>query len=293
MNYYSLTEDSIRINDFDLRHTIESAQPLTFQADYDFDEGMLDYAMGNSIVSAKFAGNSRNCNVRLHSDNINSAKKDFVKRFRLEDDMARIYSRIGTDSFMRAAVKNYHGMRVTLNDPWETTLCFIISQYNNVKRIRLIVKKFISEFGNEIFDDDGKKIGMSFPTSDVLAKFAEKDFRKAGAGFRAKYIVKAADYCTNNLDLYKLQSRGYDKVKESLMEVSGVGEKVADCIALMGYGKMEAFPIDVWVKRTLENVYFKGKEKSMKELHRFVEDRWDKGYRGYAQQYIFWHGRSL
>lgn len=293
VGYYSLTNDGIRIRDFDIRHTIESAQPITFYADYDFSRNMLDYSIGNNFVNVGFSGNERNFEVKLRSSNLDIAKRDFVRRFRLKDNMADIYSSIGTDTFMKNAIRNYHGMRVTLNDPWEATLCFIISQYNNVKRIRLIVKRFMKEFGSEITDKNGKIIGMSFPTSEELTKFTEKDFRRAGAGFRAKYIVEAADFCTNNLDLYMLQNKGYDKVKESLMEISGVGDKVADCIALMGYGKMEAFPIDVWVKRTLEKVYFKGKDRKIKDLHRFVEEQWDKDHRGYVQQYIFWQGRNI
>ncbi|MFI5412535.1 MAG: DNA-3-methyladenine glycosylase family protein [Candidatus Micrarchaeales archaeon] len=292
MDYYTLTPGGLRIKDFDLKHTVESAQPLTFCADYNFSKGLVEYTAGKFLVKASFKGNEKGTSVRLQSDNIAFAKRDFVSRFRLNDDMKKIYSQISTDSFMISSIRRYHGMRITLNDPWETTLCFIISQYNNVKRIRLIIKRFISEFGQEIFDGDGKVIAKSFPTSEELIKFTEKDFRLCGAGFRAKYIASAADYCTNNLDLYKLKGRGYDKVKEELMKIHGVGDKVADCIALMGYGKMNAFPIDVWVKRTLEKVYFKGRDRRIKDLHKFADDMWGISA-GFAQQYIFWGGRNL
>jgi len=291
MNYYTFTSNGLKVKDFDIKHTIESAQPLTFYADYNFSDGTIEYPIGNKFLKAIILGTSKSSQVRLISNDLNSAKKDFVKRFRLNDDMQKIYDNIRTDEFMKKAVENYHGMRVTLNDPWETTLCFIMSQYNNVKRIRLIVKNFVAEFGTEILDEKGNLIGKSFPTSADLTKFNEKDFRRCGAGFRAKYITKAAEYCTNNLDLYKLENKNYENIMESLMEITGVGEKVADCIALMGYGKMEAFPIDVWVKRTLENIYFDGKEKRIKDLHKFAEEKWGNN-QGYAQQYIFWLGRS-
>ena len=275
-----------------MRHTVESAQPLTFSGDYNLSRGILDYTNQKELIKARFEQANGTCKVRFDSKNVASAKKDFIKRFRLNDDMSDIYSHIATDEFMVSSIKKYHGMRVTLNDPWETTLCFIISQYNNVKRIRLIVKRFISEFGVEILDENSKIVAKSFPTSSELQKFSEKDFRECGAGFRAKYIAKAVDYCTNNLDLYKLQNKGYDKIKEELMGISGVGDKVADCIALMGYGKMEAFPIDVWVKRTLEKVYFKGRDRKIKELHKFAQEKFS-NYSGYGQQYIFWGGRNL
>jgi N-glycosylase/DNA lyase len=292
MSYYTLTSNGVMMKDFDMRHTLESAQPLTFYGDFDFNKKSAEYVTGNNLIRANFNGDSKNSKVRLDSYNMKLAKSDFVKRFRLKDNMENIYKNISTDEFMISSIKKYHGMRVTQSDPWETTLCFIISQYNNVNRIRLIVKRFVKEFGSEILDENEKVVAKSFPTSSDLTKFTEKDFKNCGAGFRAKYIAKAAGYCTNNLDLFKLQSKGYDKVKQELMEISGVGDKVADCIALMGYGKMEAFPIDVWVKRTLENVYFKGKDKKIKDLHRFAEERWN-GYRGQAQQYIFWGGRNL
>lgn len=292
MNYYAFTSEGLAIKDFDMKHTVESAQPLTFHADYNFTKGSIDYISGKQLIKVSFKRTKKDCAVGLNTNNIAFAKKDFVKRFRLNDDMNDIYSNISTDEFMASAIEKYHGMRVTLNDPWETALCFIISQYNNVKRIRLIVKKFITEFGENITDEQGNVVAKSFPTSNELLKFNEKDFRKCGAGFRAKYIEKAVDYCTNNLDLYKLQNKSYDKIKGELMEISGVGDKVADCIALMGYGKFEAFPIDVWVKRTLEKVYFKGKDKKIKDLHKFAEERFER-YAGYAQQYIFWNGRSL
>lgn len=291
MDYYTSTPKGLKVRDFDVRHTIESAQPLTFWANYELADGLLEYSSGNNYIKAVFLGGGKSCDVGLNSNNIGFARKEFVKRFALDTDMQRIYKHISTDKYMESSIAKYHGMRVTLNDPWETTLCFIMSQYNNVKRIRLIIRNFVAEFGNDITDEGGKVIAKSFPTSEELTRFSEADFRRCGAGFRAKYITKAAEQCTNSIDLYKLQNKSYDKVKESLMEITGVGDKVADCIALMGYAKMEAFPIDVWVKRTLEGIYFKGKGKKIADLHEFAEDKWG-NYRGYAQQYLFHFARN-
>lgn len=292
MRYYTATSNGFKIKDFDLKHTIESAQPLTFHADYNLADGTLEYTTRDSVIKVVCLGNSRECAVRLHSNNMDFAKGEFAKRFALNDDMKDIYAHISTDDFISSAIERYRGMRVTLNDPWEASLCFIMSQYNNVKRIRLIIKRFVLEFGPDILDADGRVIGKGFPSSADLLERTETDFRRCGAGFRAKYIKSAVDYCTNNLDLYKLQNKKYEKIKEELMSISGVGDKVADCIALMGYGKMEAFPIDVWVKRSLEGIYFKGKKKKIEELHSFAEKRWSP-YCGYAQQYIFHGSRNM
>ena len=128
---------------------------------------------------------------------------------------------------------------------------------------------------------------MRFPTSEELMGASEAQLRGIGLGFRAKYIKHAAEYCTNNIDLDRLGRKDYGLLKDSLMEINGVGDKVADCIALMGYGRLEAFPIDVWVKRTMEKVYFKRKDaRRCQDIHEFAYDQWNR-HRGYAQQYIF------
>ena len=133
-------------------------------------------------------------------------------------------------------------------------------------------------------------MAKGFPQSRDLLGGSEKDFRMLGAGFRARYIKEAAEYCTYNLNLNKLPRHNYHKLKDNLMSIKGVGEKVSDCIALMGYGNLEAFPIDVWVKRTTEKLYFNGKKKKIREIQELAKDRWGK-YRGYAQQYLFHSAR--
>jgi N-glycosylase/DNA lyase len=292
MRSYKITDYGISATDFDIGHTVESAQPLTFHADYNLAEGNLSYVSGRNLINVLWLGGSKSCRIRLKSKDMDFAKREFVKRFALNDDMEKIYKEISTDRFVESSIQKYHGMRVTRNDPWETTLCFLMSQYNNVKRIRLIIKRFVSEFGEEILDEKGNVVAKAFPTISDLLECKETDFRRCGAGFRAKYLVKAVDYCTNNLDLYKLENKSYGNIKDELMQITGVGEKVADCIALMGYGKMEAFPIDVWVKRTMEAFYFKGKSTSIKEIRQFAEKRWE-NFCGYAQQYLFHSARNM
>ncbi|MDE1856808.1 MAG: DNA-3-methyladenine glycosylase 2 family protein [Candidatus Micrarchaeota archaeon] len=278
----------INTNLFSLRHTFESGQPLTFFADYNRSRNAISYQEGNSMFDIKMVGSAEKGRLVL-----NAGKADGVRRrFRLDDDMQGIYGRINTDPFMDRAIRRYSGMRLTVNDPWETTLVFIISQLNNLKRIRLITRNIIERFGTPIKDEDGRVVARSFPTSEDLMEATEKELRECNAGFRDKYIRSAAEYCTNNLDLYRLRGKSYHALKEELMTISGVGDKVADCIALMGYGRLEAFPIDVWVKRTLERIYFKGRKRPVKQLHRFVDERFG-DMKGYAQQYIFWGGRMM
>jgi N-glycosylase/DNA lyase len=275
----------IRVRDFDIKHTFESAQPLTFYADYDYADGVLTYPCGKGMITAFFSGDSKNCSISAEPE----AHAEIAHRLRLDDNMQRIYRSIGTDRFVRATIGKYRGMRLTLNEPWVTTVCFIISQFNNVKRITMITHNILNTFGTPI-TYEGVSAGKAFPSCEELLKVPEKKFGECGAGFRAKYLVQAADFCAHNLDLEKLEGRSYCSIKEQLMEIPGVGDKVADCIALMGYGKLEAFPIDVWVKRTLENLYFRGNAKKISDLHEFAEEKFGR-YAGYAQQYLFHSSR--
>lgn len=278
--------ESIEVESFNLRHTFESAQPLTFHGEYDHALDRLHYiSNGRRIeVISNLSGTGR-----LHVNGKN-AKEEVTKRFRLSDNMKQIYKKINTDDFVGASIKNYNGMRLTVNDPWETTVCFITSQFNNVKRIRLIIRNLIDNFGTLIYDVNGRPIGRTFPESEVLKDATIKELMACGTGFRAKYIKSAAEYCTNNLDLYKMNPNNYATLKDNIMQMDGVGDKVADCIILMGYGNLKAFPIDVWIKRTIENFYFDGKPQKMVDIHKFAENTWG-DYRGYAQQYLFHRAR--
>lgn len=279
-------QDVLQTSVFNMQHTVESAQPLTFYGDYDKAKNELRYATSKDFITVKFYGNTTKGRLKVKAINKSKAIADVSKRFRLSDNINKMYDEITTDSIIANAVSKYRGMRVTLNDPWETTLCFIISQFNNVKRIRLITRNILESFGVAVLDENEKQMAKSLPTSRILSEATEKDLLRCGAGYRAKYIVEAANYCTNNFDLYKLRNLDYHTLKNELLTIKGVGDKVADCIALMGYGKLEAFPIDVWIKRTLERHYFKNRKKNIKDLHKFAEERWGK-YAGFAQQYLF------
>ncbi len=291
INSRLLETNLIPIKIFNMQHTFESAQPLTFYADYYIRENMIKYPSNGRILELKHSGSINDGSISAIGSNTIYALQEVKKRFRLQDRMNYIYSKIDTDTFMSESIKKYFGMRVTMNDPWETTVVFIISQFNNVKRIRLITKKLMEHFGTPIYDEHNMIIGHNFPTIESIAKASETDIMSCGPGFRGKYLKSAAQTCMENLDLYSLNGKNYYKIKDALMSVHGIGEKVADCIALMGYGKTEAFPIDRWVKRVMERIYFK-KEQKIDKIADFANSRWGK-YAGYAQQYIFWNGRSI
>ena len=269
---------------FDIMHTFESAQPLTFFGDYDYAKKEITYPFMDRIVKIDRFG-------RILEGDGGRVKADVARRFRIDEDISAIYSGISTDEFIRSSIKEYTGMRLTHNLPWETTLVFILSQFNNVKRIRMITKKLMEKYGDPVFDAEGARAGNGVPGPEALSSASVEGLMSCGTGFRAKYLISAARYCSSSLDLDDLSGKDYYTIKEELTGIDGVGDKVADCIALMGYGKLEAFPIDTWIKRLVEAVYFRGRKRSPKQIHEFASRRWG-AYAGYAQQYIFWYGRS-
>ncbi|MGI0141488.1 MAG: DNA-3-methyladenine glycosylase family protein [Candidatus Micrarchaeales archaeon] len=284
----------IKVSEFNMQYTVESAQPPTFFG-----------SISKNAKSITYPTKTAQIEVNQHSDYLSyksvpkksdsALNKEVMERFGLHDDMERIYREIATDKFIVESIAKYPGMRVTKNEPWETTVCFITSQFNNVKRIRGIVGKLVENYGELHSVEVGGEWQSfrSFPTPEALAGISVKEMmKKCGTGFRAKYIIGSARMCAESFDLNKLHKKDYVSAKEELMELPGIGDKVADCILLMGYKKHEAFPVDTWIKRIVERVYFNGRKQSIKTIHKFADERWPKN-QGYAQQYIFWHGRSL
>ncbi len=293
-SYYLVKREELNavrmeVDTFNLAHTVESAQPLTFIGDYTNDT--VRYPAGMDYIKVRHTGTVEHGELSASCFDRDLAKRELRRRFRLDDNMQYIYKKINIDRHLDASIKRYMGMRLTLNEPWETTVCFIISQFNNVKRIRSIVKNLMNRYGSDIVDENGNTLGKSFPKSTDLIGATKKELMECGTGFRAKYIMHAADYCTNNISLDKLNPHDYYGLKETLMEIDGVGEKVADCIILMGYGNLNAFPIDVHIKRAMEKLYFEGKKKRLKDINEIADRMWG-SYKGYAQQYLFHNSRA-
>jgi N-glycosylase/DNA lyase len=277
----------------DIKSSIESGQPLTFYSEYSNDGKIetLRYPTQKGIISI-----SRNLSSTDSIDfsffgnySESTARAEIIKRLALDHDVEGIYAAISTDKFMKAAVSGFYGMRVTSNETWEATLCFIISQFNNIKRIRGIIKKLVLRFGEPIIVN-GKEERL-FPSPEAISKASIDQLLACGTGFRAKYIKSAAKVFSTDKRYSKLSEMDYDSAKELLLQIDGVGDKVADCVLLFGCNKLESFPIDLWIKRVVETVYMNGRIKPIKTIHAFAEKKWGVNA-GYAQQYLFWHGRQ-
>lgn len=194
--------------------------------------------------------------------------------FDLDTDYKKILSSY-TDKHLMTAIKEYDGIRILRQEPWEALCSFIISQNNNIPRIKGIIERLCDTFGD---GEDGKK---SFPTAAVISQLSVEDLSSIRAGFRAKYIIDAAQKVVNSeVDFDKIKLNPIEFGREELQKIKGVGAKVAECTLLYGFHKVEAFPVDVWVKRIMAEMYPDGLPECTK------------GTEGIAQQYLF-HWRRM
>ena len=171
------------------------------------------------------------------------------------------------------------GIRLLKQDPWETLCSFIISQNNNIPRIKGIIENMSKAFG-ESFEQEGNTY-YSFPTAKALCDAGEEKIFSLKTGFRAKYIYDAASkIVSGEINLDAIFDMDLESAMQTLMKIKGVGPKVASCVLLFGFSKYDAFPIDVWVKKILANNYSDGIPSHLSGKHA-----------GIAQQYLFYYER--
>lgn len=277
----------IPVSCFSLKHTMLSGQPPYFLMDYDEALNKTSFLLGKTPISVQQIDDV--LKVEWKGRGGEDVRRVVESRFRLNDNMKEIYKRIIRDSFMLDAVREFYGLRLTLSDPWETLACFICSTNNNLRNIKRIVSNLSRVFGEEV-EVNGKLL-YRFPPPLLVSKADVSSLKRCGLGFRAAYLKNAARMCVERVDLSELAEMSYEEGRMELMRVEGVGEKIADCVMLFAYGKLEAFPIDVWVRRSMQEIYFKGGKATDAEIRKFARERWGE-YAGYAQQYVYWYGRN-
>jgi len=180
------------------------------------------------------------------------AGRAFVRNYLdLERDYSLFSSEFVHIPCAQKAIELYPGMRVLNQDAWEMVLSFILSANNNVTRIKTLVDK-LSDLLGEKFEMDGV-ILSALPSPQALSVASEAELRSIGVGYRAPYLIETAKIVNEGFPLYKLKDMDYDEAHKLLVELPGVGDKVADCILLFGCGHGCAFPVDVWVERLLKS----------------------------------------
>ncbi len=218
--------------------------------------------------------------------------EDYENIWRSYFDMDRDYDEIirrisQNDSIMQSACEYAKGIRILAQQPYECLLSFIISQNNNIPRIKGIISRMSEKYGVDLGE------GYAFPTLEQLNAATEEDLFGLRMGFRAKYIRDCLDRLTaKEVDIENTDRLTAEELLSELTKIKGVGQKVAECTMLFSMGKREVFPTDVWVKRVMEQLYFNGEETDIKTIHSFARDKWGE-LAGYAQQYLFYYARTL
>lgn len=256
------------IKNFDLAQTLDCGQAFRFRENA--DGSWCGVAKGKYIE------------LRLKDGDLiiyGSDKKDFEEiwkdYFDLDRDYEGIIKSISVNETIKKAANFGSGIRLLNQDPWEALCSFIISQNNNIPRIKGIIERLCEAFGEKCGNS------FTFPEAKTISKLKVEDLSFLRAGFRAKYIIDAAQKVANGeIDLDSIRLMDFDTARNELMKIKGVGPKVADCALLFGLGFIEAFPRDVWIKRAMEE-FFGG------ELPECA-----KSYAGIVQQYIFFYARN-
>ena len=268
-------------SDFSLKDTLECGQAFRWRFRDGWYYGVLSgcavKVMQDADGLAVQTGDSR-----LRAEEVRAY-------FALDVNLPDILASIDVDAQIHAAITRYRGLRILRQDPWECLASFILSSYNNIKRIQLMIERLAQAFGTPVAFNGFR--GCNFPTPEAIAGASERRLRGFGLGFRAAYLQETARLIARGrLSLDMLQRTDYPTTKSALLRCAGVGDKVADCVALFGLEKYEAFPIDVWIERAMR-YYFRRQPMTPKRLHQFASRHFGP-YAGYAQQYLYHYVRT-
>ena len=267
---------------FNLAESLESGQAHRWRK---LPDGWYSGVLGHSLLHLR--QHPAGLEYRI-SDN-GPAEPLLRAYFRLDDDINAIYADVRRDRRVAEMVAAYPGLRILRQEPWECTVAFICSSTSNIPRIHQNMEAMADHLGQPL-ELDGE-VRRTFPSAEQLATAGEARLRQLGLGFRAPYVIAAAQQvCDGSLDLDELIRQPYPDAKARLMECYGIGAKIADCIAVFSLEKLEAFPVDVWVRRALAEWYFPMQKKPPDRALVEWAQAYFGPYAGYSQQYLF-HGR--
>jgi len=217
-----------------------------------------------------------------------------IRVLTLDDDLTKFYGAFAPSKgdIITRTFEPLKGLRLMRgNNPFESLISSISTQHNSIVLWTQSVKMIRDRYGPPTRLSDGSTIHL-FPKPETLASLSEQDLQKTGVAYRAKYMIEAARRVRDGeLDFAKLQASDYERAKEELMELPGVGPKVADCILLYGLGKREAAPVDIWIHRIVQKLYFNGARVSTEKVGRLLRERYG-NWAGYVQLYLYHYARK-
>lgn len=210
-----------------------------------------------------------------------------VARYMGSEPLGEIERALEADPVLARVVPRTRGIALLAQDPWEALVSFIVSQNSNIPRIATSIERMAAALGESLGGGF-----YTFPSPERLARAPLRTLRACSLGYRAPYVRAAARAVTEGrLDLHALRHAPEEDARRALLQLPGVGEKVADCVLLFGLGHTGAFPVDVWVRRAMERLYFPGQRRSDKDIREFARARFGR-LAGYAQQHLFVYART-
>ncbi len=278
-----MKEIEIKTKCFNLKYTLECGQCFRWNKT---DEGYVGVIKDRVI---KIRQDKDILYVR--SNNVDNLERVITEYLNLDIDYDSIEKRISkVDEHVKKAVSNTSGLRFLKQDLFETIISYIISANNNIPRISKSVNEISKRYGDKIeFEGDEYYL---FPTPKQLENVGIIEYRECGVGFRDNYIYDTVKKITSNeIDLLKLKDLDTYELKKVLLSLKGVGPKVADCILLFACSRTEVFPIDTWVEKIMQKLYFDNKETSKKKIQAYA-DEFFKDDAGIIQQHLFYNIRE-
>lgn len=229
--------------------------------------------------------------VIFKGTNLEEFNEIWIDYFDLNTNYQSIRKSLANNKILANAMEYGKGIRILNQNHFEMLISFIISANNMIPRIKKSIEVISMRYGKFICQDENRKY-YSFPTVEELSKATVEELREfAKVGFRDKRIFDTVNMIKNeNIDLDSFENLETDNLREELLKFSGVGNKVADCIMLFSYKRGEVFPVDVWIKRVMEELFIK-EETPVKKISKEADRIFGK-YAGYAQQYLFYYGRE-
>ena len=274
----------LREDSFNPTHIFECGQAFNFHKE---EDGSYTAVFLNMIINLR----EKEDYVLVRNVSLEDFYEYFYDYFDLGTNYGRIKEKLSTDENLKVASDYGYGIRILNQEMFETVISFIISANNGITRIKKAVRIISERYGTYIGEYMGRSY-YSFPRPEVLAEVDPGDLREyARVGFRDVRIVKASQMIRDDyLDFDRDMNLDSLDLKEKLMEMPGIGPKVADCILLFAFHRRETFPVDVWIKRVMETLFI-GHEVPKKLVDNYARDIFGENA-GYAQQYLFYYGRE-
>lgn len=273
------------VSDFDPKHIFECGQCFRWK---DKGDGSYTGVAKGRVINVSREGDT----IYLKNTNLEDFNNIWKDYFDLDTDYSKIKNELrNMDEYLEKATEFGWGIRLLRQDPWEMIISFIISSNNRIPMIQKAIKNLSREYGTYIGSYEGEDY-YDFPTPQQLSKASIEEIRACSTGFRDKYIKSTTEeVIKNNDDVYSYRNLSTEDCIKELLKFNGIGPKVGDCIALFGMQKYDTFPVDVWVKRVMQEFYVED-DMSLPKIRKYAIDKFG-DLSGFAQQYLFYYAREL